>query len=595
MAFSLTWLPDVLKAAGLKVALVDGWQTRGRGEMGKIHGVICHHTAGSKTGNMPTLGVLLKGREDLPGPLAQLGLGRDGTWYVIAAGRCNHAGAGSWQGITSGNSNFIGIEAENTGSMKDFPWPAVQMDAFRRGVAAILNHVGKGPEFCCGHREYALPKGRKDDPLFDMAAFRDSVAAILTGAAPPPPLIPRAEPPKTPGGAPGRPTLRRGITGDQKVVDAVKALQKLLGVDPAGTFGPRTEAAVRAFQRDHGMVPDGIVGPKTWAALDAPPVPQPVDIGKPPVVKEIPEAPRVLATPVAPLPPPPAITPAALAVPAAPEEGISLAEAQQVLAGVTAARPTTEWDERFTMAVQRALGAIWLLNPDDDVDGDAGPRTRGAWALFAADAKLPGGGVIDQAGAQRLVTASQNREAFIGKAKVALEPDFAFRRAKRTANQQASVAALVRAAEAQKLTKPQIAYVLATAEHESDRFATLEEYSSGTQYEGRKDLGNSQPGDGKRYKGRGYVQLTGRNNYRAYAERSGIRILDLPYVLMNWASLSVYVIIDGMTRGAYTGHRLDEFVNATRQDFRNARRVVNGLDQADKIAQQARDWLDRIT
>jgi len=68
-----------------------------------------------------------------------------------------------------------------------------------------------------------------------------------------------------------------------------------------------------------------------------------------------------------------------------------------------------------------------------------------------------------------------------------------------------------------------------------------------------------------------------------------------PYVLMNWASLSVYVIIDGMTRGAYTGHRLDEFVNANRQDFRNARRVVNGLDQADKIAQQARDWLDRIT
>ncbi|HKP76157.1 MAG TPA: N-acetylmuramoyl-L-alanine amidase, partial [Longimicrobiaceae bacterium] len=260
MAFSLTWLPGVLEAAGLKVARVDGWETRGRGEMGKVHGVICHHTAGSRTGNMPTLGILIKGREDLPGPLSQVGLGRDGTWYVIAAGRCNHAGAGSWQGITTGNSNFIGIECENTGSMKDFPWPSVQMDSLRRGVAAILNHVGKTADFCCGHREYALPKGRKDDPLFDMAAFRDSVAAVLNGSAPPPPVIPAVEPAKN--GQPGRITLRRGMTHD-----LVKVLQARLGVEQAGVFGPRTEAAVRAFQRDHGMVPDGIVGPKTWAAL----------------------------------------------------------------------------------------------------------------------------------------------------------------------------------------------------------------------------------------------------------------------------------------------------------------------------------------
>ena len=63
---------------------------------------------------------------------------------------------------------------------------------------------------------------------------------------------------------------------------------------------------------------------------------------------------------------------------------------------------------------------------------------------------------------------------------------------------------------------------------------------------------------------------------------------------MNWAALSVYVIVDGMMRGAYTGRRLDEFVNAGKQDFRNARKVVNGLDQADKIAQQARDWLSRL-
>src|SRR5215472_12378566 len=144
MAFSLTWLPDVLLGAGLKVAEQPGWQTRGTAEMGVVRGVMCHHTAGASTGNMPSLGVVTNGRPDLPGPLSQLCLGRDGTFFVVAAGRSNHAGIGNWQGITTGNTNFIGIEAENTGETTGpnaDPWPAVQLDAYRRGVAAILAKI----------------------------------------------------------------------------------------------------------------------------------------------------------------------------------------------------------------------------------------------------------------------------------------------------------------------------------------------------------------------------------------------------------------------------------------------------------------------
>jgi hypothetical protein len=265
MTFSLIWLPAVLEAAGLKVALVDGWASRGRGAMAPaVAGVICHHTGGPNNGNMPSLRTLIVGRSDLAGPLAQLGLGRDGTYYIIAAGRCNHAGAGKWQGFTSGNSSFIGIEAENAGTAADFPWPAVQMDSYQRGVAAILRHLGRGVEFCAGHKEYALPKGRKDDPLFDMNAFRAAVAAIMDGTAPAPILIPPVEPAPGPGGASGRPTLRRGASGE-----LVRQIQARCGVAADGEFGPRTEAAVRQFQRDHGLVPDGIVGPKTWRLLDA--------------------------------------------------------------------------------------------------------------------------------------------------------------------------------------------------------------------------------------------------------------------------------------------------------------------------------------
>jgi len=265
MVGALTWLPKVLEDAGLKVATVDGWEARG-GEMGSVRGVICHHTANPRRDlNMPSLNVLRDGRSDLPGPLAQLGLGRDGTYYVIAAGRCNHAGSGLWNGVSRGNSHFIGIEAENSGRDDDFPWPLVQLEAYQRGVAAILRHLNLDAECCAGHKEYALPLGRKPDPSLDMPGFRAAVARILTGDAPPPPLIPAFEPTPSPKVGSPRPTLRRGSPEGQWI----RELQMLLGVAVDEIFGGKTEAAVRAFQRSQHIVPDGIVGPKTWAKLDA--------------------------------------------------------------------------------------------------------------------------------------------------------------------------------------------------------------------------------------------------------------------------------------------------------------------------------------
>ncbi len=256
MTFSLTWLPDVLRQVGLKVAEVPGWESRGRGDMGRVLGVVCHHTVGPKTGNMPSLNLITKGSKKLSGPLSQLGLGRDGTFYVVAAGRANHAGGGVWRRQMDGNGNFIGIEAENMGTKADFPWPNVQMDACRRGVAAILAHVGQPAEMCCGHREFALPAGRKIDPLFDMAEFRESVGATIAGTLPAPTLIPAID-------SQSRQTIRRGSTGV-----LVEEVQSRLAISPTGPFGPRTEAAVRMLQREHGLVPDGIVGPKTWKIID---------------------------------------------------------------------------------------------------------------------------------------------------------------------------------------------------------------------------------------------------------------------------------------------------------------------------------------
>ena len=76
-------------------------------------------------------------------------------------------------------------------------------------------------------------------------------------------------------------------------------------------------------------------------------------------------------------------------------------------------------------------------------------------------------------------------------------------------------------------------HFLAQACHETDHFKTLREYASGNAYEGRQDLGNTQPGDGVRFKGRGIFQTTGRANYLELGIKKGRRdmFVDTPELL----------------------------------------------------------------
>ncbi|GAB3372598.1 N-acetylmuramoyl-L-alanine amidase [Amycolatopsis echigonensis] len=168
----LTNLAAVARSAGLRVVEQPGWRTRGHGQMAGVRAIVCHHTAGARTGNTPSLGVVQNGRPDLSGPLAHYLLARDGTVHVVAAGLCWHAGAvrnPSW-----GNAYSVGIEAEATGTDA---WPEAQLNAYERLCKALCAAFGLPVSAVLGHKEVCAPHGRKTDPNFDMGAFRARVAA----------------------------------------------------------------------------------------------------------------------------------------------------------------------------------------------------------------------------------------------------------------------------------------------------------------------------------------------------------------------------------------------------------------------------------
>lgn len=113
-----------------------------------------------------------------------------------------------------------------------------------------------------------------------------------------------------------------------------------------------------------------------------------------------------------------------------------------------------------------------------------------------------------------------------------------------------------------------LAHFMGQCAHESAGFIYMEEIASGQAYEGRADLGNTQPGDGRRYKGRGPIQLTGRANYRAFGREVGIDFEAHPEIV-------AYPSIGLMAAVRYWNSR-DLNARADADDLAGITKAING-------------------
>ena len=215
--------------------------------------------------------------------------------------------------------------------------------------------------------------------------------------------------------------------------------------------------------------------------------------------------------------------------------------------------------------------------PVGDIDGAWGPRTRSAWGGAVADLKLRDPATIQAPDVVKLQNA-------LNKAATKTVLNFT--------TKQGTINAIKSECTKQGLgLKTQIAYVLATADHETAH--TFQPVAEAFWIKPDAEAWRKQNLRYYPYYGRGYVQLTWKNNYALYGQLLGIDLVNKPDLALD-PRTALFVLVHGFKTGVFTGRKLTDYVNNHSTDFVDARRCINGTDKAAEIAAGAQSFLAQL-
>lgn len=239
---------------------------------------------------------------------------------------------------------------------------------------------------------------------------------------------------------------------------------------------------------------------------------------------------------------------------------------------ITEPTPIDQLTEEQIKELQTALSR--LGHPLGDIDGLIGPKTRNAWAEFKTDVFEGNPTLIGP----ESIGALQQKLDNIGEGRV---HDFS--------TKEGTIEAIKSECKAQDIgLNTQIAYVLATVQWETaQKFKPVRE-AFWKNEDWRKSHFKYYP-----YYGRGYVQLTWKNNYQKYSQILGVDLVNNPDLAMD-NNIALFVLVHGFKTGTFTGKKITDYITKSQTDFVNARRCINGTDRAHDIAQLAEKFLRNL-